>query len=213
MKIMKIAKVSKKQLSRASGNSLYSIQRKRMNRQKISPQNVVSGAPLYNTSWQPCVYSEIEVLPNVMPLKGTGTSGNAPWYGWLKDKDTNRNATRLHVINSNFGGLGGNYDGNIHPGSKKLNSNHLYCAENFMKSLLDNSYYDYSPIVYKCKFNWNRTLYGNFVPDPVIDVEIEYTNPQTNNQVVFRSGAITGPGMEISNNALVNNDEDSTIED
>lgn len=211
---MKIAKVSKKQQSRAFGNSLYSIQRKRMNKQKISPQNVQLGTPLYNTSWQPCVNSEIEVPPGVMPLKGTGTSGRAPWYDWLKDMGTNRNATRLHVINSNFGGLGGNYDGNIHPGSKKLNSNHLYCAENIFKDLLNNINYDNCSLIYKCNFIWYLPHSVGYIPDPFIHVEINCKDVNGIEYRLFNVGVPAGDGMKVTNKtALADNDSDSDGDD
>lgn len=131
---MKTSKEHKPQQSRVIANFPKSIQLVRNNIKRITPDIQMFGSP-FPGGWTPCIYSEIIVPPNVIPQKGTGTSGPAPWAGRLLDNGYNsrRNATRLHVINSNFGGLGGNNDNNLHPGSQQLNKNHLTQAENYFR--------------------------------------------------------------------------------
>lgn len=150
------------------------IQRIRTLRQTITPQHQSYADCPYANGWQRCIHSEIVIPKNVMPNPGTKTSGNPPWDGSLLDAgyETERNATRLHVINKNFGGKGGNNEGNLHPGSQKLNSNHKTEVENKLKNYLENDEYNNTQITYSCDFNWTPTPTNNFIEDPDITCSI-----------------------------------------
>lgn len=124
--------------------------------------------------WDACTYREITIPPYKKPYWGTGTSGNAPWAGVLLDNgySFDRNATRLHVINSNFGGRGGNNEGNLHPGSQLLNKRHLDYAEDRFKRLLNNPMHNNRFLKYNCRFEWTLPHSGKHIPDPTTLVQI-----------------------------------------
>lgn len=157
-----------KQRIKINGNP---IQTKRTKGMSISPMKQIYESCPGTQNWQRCVYAEIVVPPNVTPFQGTGTSGAAPWKGLLFDSGYGtkaRAATRLHVINSNFGGFGGNNDGNLHPGSQQLNKNHLIYAEDKFKTWLSKPEYDNSTLSYSCMFNFTGEQVNNWHADPVI---------------------------------------------
>lgn len=215
---MKTSKEHKPQQSRVIANFPKSIQLVRNNIKRITPDIQMFGSP-FPGGWTPCIYSEIIVPPNVIPQKGTGTSGPAPWAGRLLDNGYNsrRNATRLHVINSNFGGLGGNNDNNLHPGSQQLNKNHLTQAENYFKNYLANPNFDNYPLQYQCHFVWNSPKSNGFINDPTIKVRISYFDQQINgtpiNIELFRSQDISGPGLIATDFIDAWNDDTSTSDD
>ena len=159
--------------------------------------------------WDACTYREITIPPYYRPNKGTGTSGKAPWAGRLLDQGYQkpRNATRLHVINSNFGGPGGTYEGNLHPGSQRLNKNDLDYAENKFKESLENPIYDSSSLIYKCGFIWNPQNTNGVIPDPTIAVDIIRDNG-INQQLLFSEIVPQGSGMSCSDN-IVDTDVDA----
>ncbi len=161
--------------------------------------------------WRACTYREITIPPYYRPNKGTGTSGIAPWAGILLDKGylKARNATRLHVINSNFGGYGGNNEGNLHPGSQRLNKNHLDYAEKKFKESLENPIYDSSSLIYKCGFIWNSQNTNGVIPDPTIAVDIIHDNG-INQQLLFSEIVPQGSGMICLDNIVTTDIEDDS---
>lgn len=148
--------------------------------------------------WDACTYREITIPPYKKPYWGTGTSGNAPWAGVLLDNgySFDRNATRLHVINSNFGGRGGNNEGNLHPGSQLLNKRHLDYAENKFKRLLDNPQYSGCYLKYNCKFTWDLPHSIGFVPDPTINVGIGKEDVANHKYKYIKIKVPKGAGMQ-----------------
>lgn len=80
-------------------------------------------------SFEECLENKVSYKKGDDRRRGTET-GTAAWKDWIKDLGTGNNATQIHVVNKKWGGLGGQNDGNIVPGSQKLNSNHLNEAEN-----------------------------------------------------------------------------------
>ena len=192
---------------------IKNIQMKRSEWQEISPINVeedVINVAGYN--FPICTHSEIEIPPKVMPKVGTGTKGSALWKGLLFDcgYPNPRAATRLHVINSNFGGLGGNECGNLHPGSQQLNKNHLIQAENDLKEKLRNDELDNSTLTYISDFSNMQNVInpGDDIQDPQITCEVIINNETTNLPV---SG---GNGMYCPTTVIPNVVDDvSDIED
>lgn len=84
-----------------------------------------------NCSFEECTYNYIEYNKGDKRQQGTGTSNPASWAGWLVNRGRTRNATQLHVVNNRWGGLGGQSDKNIVPGSPGENSHHYHQAEFF----------------------------------------------------------------------------------
>lgn len=117
---------------------------------------------------QVCTSCGIVIPSGKLPPKGTRTTGSAVWKGLLTDAGNGRAATRLHVINSNFGGRGENDGGNLHPGSQRLNHNHLCNGENKFKEMLKNSELDDCDLYYQCSFNWNTIVNDGRISDPQI---------------------------------------------
>lgn len=147
------------------------IQMERTQKMEITPMNQMYESCPGTQNWKRCIHAEIVVPPNVTPYSGTGTSGVAPWKGVLFDAGYGTNAraaTRLHVINSNFGGIGDNDGGNLHPGSQRLNKNHLTYAEEHFKTWLRDDEYDNSTLSYSCSFDFPGTKKDNWYADPVI---------------------------------------------
>lgn len=153
------------------------VQMKRTDYQEISTANEEMDAiNVAGHSFSICTHSEIKIPPKVMPKAGTATSGSALWAGILLDSGyTNpRTATRLHVINSHFGGVGQNDGGNLHPGSQRLNKRHLIDAENSLKARLADPDYDNSTLVYISDFSgMTKTINpGDAVTDPTINCKV-----------------------------------------
>lgn len=163
--------------------------------------------------WEACTYRKIEIPPRIIPHKGTCTSGIAPWNGILLDAGyEKRNATRLHVINSNFGGRGENDFGNLHPGSQALNHNHLVEAENILKNRLKDSSDEYKTLYYECSFNWNRIQNGKFIEDPDINFSITSSTPGDGKNI---NGQVTkGSGIKVGNGSFdIPEQKDSSDDD
>lgn len=173
------------------------IQRKRTQTEIITPRNQRYSNCPYTKEWQRCTHSEIVIPKNVKPSLGTPTRDTPPWNGRLLDAGygNTRNATRLHVINKNFGGKGGNNDGNLHPGSQKLNSLHNTVVENKLKKYLDNDDYENTEIIYSCNFDWDFTLENNFIEDPVITCSIT----SNDGQIRENDRVSGGDGLKIPN--------------
>lgn len=103
-----------------------------------------------------CTYNQVHYDKGDKKQSGSGT-GTADWKGWLIDNGTNNNATQLHVVNMEWGGLGGAKDGNIAPGSQALNGKHK-SPEGMYKSLFNSSNIATADITYKCAFGKNEVL-------------------------------------------------------
>lgn len=189
--IMKPVNKSKTKSCNKNIDAFNVYQTKRNIQQEIIPYDKHYEPCPYTNNWNRCTSSTICIPPHTMPMKGSGTSGIAPWNGVLLDAgySSDRNATRLHVINSNFGGSGDNNGGNLHPGSQRLNKNHLYQAENVLKNLLSDENLDNESLYYTCTFDWNpKSVYG-YIEDPVITCNIG-TNEESKNFYVSQ-----GDGM------------------
>ncbi len=80
-------------------------------------------------SFEECTYNSVEYKNGDPKVSGSTTSSPAAWATWLVNKKGGRNATQLHVVNARWGGLGGQNDKNIVPGTPAENSHHLHEAE------------------------------------------------------------------------------------
>ncbi len=101
-----------------------------------------------------CTFNQVHYDKGDKKQSGSAT-GNADWKGWLIDNGTNNNATQLHVVNMEWGGLGGAKDGNIAPGSQALNGKHK-SPEGMYKNLFDGNDKAKADITYKCAFDKNE---------------------------------------------------------
>ena len=135
-----------------------------------------------------CTQNSVTLDTNDSLISDNGTAtGTAAWKDWLKDAHLFSNgvhaATQCHVINQNFGGLGGSADGNIHPGSQTLNQNH----KNGMEEVVKNRHADMkqnrtgNSLTYTCSFTGFPTVpltHGQFIPDPTISGTLVENGPQ-----------------------------------
>lgn len=214
---MKIAKAHKPKQSRVVQNkSLTSVQQYKRD---ASVNTIFFGAEhdtlkIRGKDWNRCKKQGIIIPPFCMPPKGTPTSGRAPWAGILKDAETGFNATRLHVINSNFGGLGGNKQGNLHPGSQRLNLLHYRAAESKFMQLIDNEQLDGCHLLYICEFDWDSVPDNNkMIHDPIITCKImAYADDKSDGMQITING---GSGMCLTSDGQFthHNDDDLDSDD
>lgn len=80
-------------------------------------------------TFQECLENSVEYKAGENARNGTITSSPADWANWVKNNDGTRNATQMHVVNRRWGGLGGQKDGNITPGTPAENSEHSHQVE------------------------------------------------------------------------------------
>ncbi len=92
-------------------------------------RNVTVTGKKGSKTFEECTYNKVEYKANDAKKDGTATSTPANWADWLTNNDNTNNATQLHVVNKRWGGLGGQDEKNIVPGSPKVNSHHLHEAE------------------------------------------------------------------------------------
>ena len=132
-----------------------------------------------NKQFEICTSNKVTYDKGDQRRHGSGT-GKSDWQGWLIDQGTKNNATQLHVVNMEWGGLGGTNDGNIGPGSQQLNGWHKGPEAKY-KNLFKNGIAQYD-MVYECTFDYSQGLlpYHNStinkdvpIADPLITCDIQ----------------------------------------
>ena len=157
------------------------VQRYKYQSGKTTSITLAGGTSNKNKTFEICMSNRVEYKKGDVRQTGTDT-GTASWKGWLIDSGTANNATQLHVVNQEWGGLGGAGDGNVGPGSQKLNGQHKG-PEYKYKNLFRQGKADYD-MTYECKFGYGDLLnYNNQtitnpvqIADPTIYVEIDAAN-------------------------------------
>ena len=89
----------------------------------------VKGNGTNECSFEECLSNTVEYKTGDQKRTGSQTTNPAKWADWLTVKGKSRNATQMHSVNARWGGLGGQKDGNIFPGSPAENSHHLHEGE------------------------------------------------------------------------------------
>lgn len=144
-----------------------------------------SGTSNNSKTFEICTGNQVSYDKGDQRRMGTGT-GKADWQGWLIDNGTSNNATQLHVVNQEWGGLGGIADGNIGPGSQQLNGHHKG-PETKYKNLFNKNGVAQYDMTYDCRFDYssgngllnhnNSTITNDVViSDPVIYCDIRADN-------------------------------------
>lgn len=169
---------------KVSLNSLPStVQRYKYQAGDVQTVTLLGGTSKKSKQFEICKYNSVTYNKGDSKQQGTGTSG-ADWAGWLKDNGTGHNATQLHVVNQEWGGCGGAKEGNIGPGSQRLNGKHKG-PENMFKNLFNGGGKANYDMTYKCSFNYNggllnfdnQTITGDVsIEDPTIVAEIDASN-------------------------------------
>jgi hypothetical protein len=168
-----------------------------------------SGTTNNSKTFEICTGNQVSYDKGDQRRMGTGT-GKADWQGWLIDTGTSNNATQLHVVNQEWGGLGGTADGNIGPGSQQLNGYHKGPEAKY-KNLFDKNGIAKYDMTYDCIFDYNKgdgllnhnnsTISNDVViSDPVIYCDITADNKNGEN---FGEGWVVpgsnAAGMKIRN--------------
>jgi hypothetical protein len=148
--------------------------------------------------FEECTYNSVEFLAGEkQPTTGTPTSTPAAWAGWLTNKKGGNNATQLHVVNKRWGGLGGQTDKNIVPGTPAENSHHLHEAEKKFDECFDGAGKAKNNCKYEC---WAVPKYGTSVDvkggnadygDPTISAQITDNGVTTPYAVTDGSDGLT----------------------
>lgn len=151
-----------------TNNKVITIQRVRTET-AITPVNTNSKIKIKGVDYDICTYGSVTVPANKKPKMGTGTLGNADWKDILMDNGNTNSATRLHVVNKDWGGKGENDGGNIHPGSQSLNQHHK-TQEGKFKTLLKDSSKEHLAVKYECWFKDMKSdiKVGDIVSDPTV---------------------------------------------
>lgn len=141
-------------------------------------------------TFEECTFNSVEFLAGEKkPSTGTATNTPASWAGWLTNKKGGNNATQLHVVNRRWGGLGGQADKNIVPGTPAENSHHLHQAEKEFDKCFNSSDKAINNCKYECsvapKYGTAVNVTGGNVDygDPTINVSITNAGVKTSHPV------------------------------
>lgn len=136
-------------------------------------RNVTVTGATDSVKFEECYYNYVKYDDGDKKVAGTGTKSPAAWAGWVTNSKGGRNATQLHVVNRRWGGLGGQKDGNIVPGSPAENSHHLHQAEKKFDEIAFNKG---SKAVQNAKYEcWATPKYGTAVD--VSKGAVDYGDP------------------------------------
>ncbi|WP_234030544.1 DUF4157 domain-containing protein [Undibacterium sp. 14-3-2] len=92
-----------------------------------NPAEITVNLPKSTEKWTESISSKVTWKKGeIMDPKSIGshTVHNHGWKGLLKNQSNGNNATGLHVVNANWGGSANALDGNLVPGTPRLNGRH-----------------------------------------------------------------------------------------
>ncbi|ASS48207.1 MAG: hypothetical protein CHH17_05540 [Candidatus Fluviicola riflensis] len=139
--------------------------------------------------FEECTYNFVEFKAGEAKRDGSKTATPASWANWLTNKKGGNNATQLHVVNKRWGGLGGQGDKNIVPGTPAENSHHLHQAEKEFDKCFNGSDKAINDCKYECtvtpKYGTNVDVTGGDKDygDPTISVDITDNGVKVNHPV------------------------------
>ncbi|MDF2177181.1 hypothetical protein P2G88_02845 [Aliiglaciecola sp. CAU 1673] len=138
-----------------------------------------------NRTFEECTYNYVDYKNGDAKQAGSSTSSPASWADWVTNKKGGRNASQLHIVNRRWGGLGGQNDKNIVPGSPAENSHHLHEAEKkFDQIAFNNGSNAVQDAKYEC---WAAPKYGTAVN--VSGGNIDVGDPSLNVTITTGTGA------------------------
>jgi hypothetical protein len=158
----------------------------------------VTGNNSKTKTFEECTYNSVEFIAGeTKPSTGTATSTPAAWAGWLTNKKGGNNATQLHVVNKRWGGLGGQTDKNIAPGTPAENSHHLHEAEKEFDKCFNSANQAINNCKYECsvapKYGTDVDVKGGNADygDPTISVKITNAGVATSHSVTDGADGLT----------------------
>ncbi len=141
-----------------------------------STRNVTIKGKNDDKDFEECKYNYVQYNKGDAKIAGTGTKSPANWAKWVTNKKGGRNASQLHVVNKRWGGLGGQNDKNIVPGSPKENSLHLHNAEKIFDTVAfgGKGANAITNATYEC---WAKPSYGSSVDLSGGTASQDFTDP------------------------------------
>ena len=159
-----------------------------------STQNVTIKGQNSNKTFEECTYNYVEYKNGEGKVTGSGTKSPASWANWVTNKKGGRNASQLHVVNRRWGGLGGQADKNIVPGTPAENSHHLHEAEKvFDRVAFNNGSSAVQDAKYEC---WASPKYPTSVDLSGSTSSTDYADPQLT--VKITAASLSGGSSTIS---------------
>lgn len=155
---------------------------------KGATRNVTVTGANGTRKFEECYYNFVEYKKGEKKQHGSGTKAPASWAGWVKNQGNGNNASQLHVVNARWGGLGGQNDGNIIPGSPAENSHHLHQGEKKFDDCFDGG----NAAIDDCKYECLATpAYGTAVD--VSKGAINVNDPTLSVYITDKSGTKNYP--------------------